>query len=137
MSAPGSVVDGSPGYGCIIITLSRTGNVILENVDPVRPVTEAHDRKVNGEPGRSRYVQDFASFTCTMQAASGTSGIPGFGETATFTMDADNYGVEVWILMPVPTPLSNDPSALRKWPATFKKKNCLTVTEVAALPPSN
>lgn len=137
MPPPGSVLDGSPGYGSKLVTFTQSGNFIAENITPSRPVQIARDRKVNGEPGRSRYTSDFNSFTCTLQAPNNTfSGWPVFGEQATVTLD-DNYGPEVWICMPPEVPLSNDASTLRKINVTMHKKNCTTVTTTATLPTSD
>ena len=128
---PGSVIDGSPGYGSLVITFSSAGAFIAENINPSRPVQTARDRKTTGEPGRSRYTTDFNSFTCVLQAPATFSGWPVFGETATLTIDS-NYGAETWICMPPEAPITNDPSALRKLNVTMQKQNCTTVTTVAA-----
>lgn len=136
MAAPGSVIDGNPGYGSFVANFSTSGAFILESFTPSRPVTTASDRKATGEPGRSRYVADFASATAVLQAPTGTAGYPVFGETFTHTLD-DNYGAETWILMPPDAPITNDPSALRKINVTFRKQNCPTVTTVAASAPAN
>lgn len=131
MSVPGSVLDGSPGYGSLVINFSTAGNFIAENINPSRPVQIARDRLTDGEPGRSRYTSDFNSFTCTLQAPATFAGWPQFGETATLTLDS-NYGAETWICMPPEAPLSNDGSTLRKLNVTMQKKNTSTVTLVAA-----
>lgn len=136
MAAPGSVIDGNPGYGSFVATFSISGDYIVESFDVQRPVSTARDRKVDGEPGRSRYTNDFTSATAVLQAPTGTSGYPIFGETFTHTLDA-NYGPETWIMMPPNVPISNDPSTLRKINVTFQKQNCLTVTTSPALPPAN
>lgn len=133
MAVPASVLDGAPGYGSLVITFVNAGAYLAENINPSRPVQTARDRKVDGEPGRSRYTTDFNSFTCTLQAPATFSGWPIFGDTAVVTLD-NNYGAETWICMPPEAPLSNDPSQLRKLNVTMQKKNCITVSTTAALP---
>lgn len=128
---PGSVVDGNPGYGSLVLTFSTAGAFLAENITPSRPVQTARDRKSTGEPQNSRYTTDFNSFTATLQAPATFSGWPQFGETVTVTLDS-NYGAEVWILMPPEVPLTNDPSTLRKINITMQKKNTATLTLVAA-----
>lgn len=135
-TVPASVIDGSPGYGSFVATFSVSGAFLLEQWDTQRPVSTARDRKIDGEPGRSRYTSDFATATAVLQAPSGTTGYPVFGETFTHTSDS-NYGPETWILMPPNVPITNDPSVLRKINVTFQKQNCTTVTTTAALPITN
>lgn len=128
---PGSVIDGSPGYGSLVITFSTAGAFLAENINVSRPVQIARDRLTDGEPGRSRYTNDFTSLTCTLQAPATFAGWPQFGETATFTIDS-NYGAETWIAMPPEPTITNDPASLRKLNITLQKKNTSTVTTVAA-----
>lgn len=130
MPVPGSVLDGSPGYGSRVITFATAGAFIAENIDIQRPVSTARDRKTSGEPNRSRYTVDFISLTATLQAPAGSSGWPQFGDTFTDTFDT-NYGAETFILMPPPYAETNDPSTLRKINITCQKKNTSTVTTVA------
>ena len=127
MSVPGSVLDGSPGYGSRVLTFSTSGAYIAENIDVQRPVSTASDRHTDGTPNRSRYVVDFISGTCTLQAPSGASGWPQFGETFVTTFDS-NYGAETFVIMPVPYAETNDPSTLRKINVTFRKVNTGTIT---------
>jgi len=131
MAVPGSVIDGSPGYGSLVMTFSVAGAFIAENITVSRPVQTARDRLTDGEPGRSRYTADFTSLTTTLQAPATFAGWPQFGETTTFTLDA-NYGAETWIVMPPEPAITNDPSALRKLNVTLQKKNTSTVTTIAA-----
>lgn len=131
-TVPGSVIDGaSVGYGSLLITFSVSGEYLAENFAVNRPVSTARDRKVTGEPNRSRYTVDFIGGTATLQARSGSAGWPKFGETFTVTVD-DNYGGEIFIMMPPPFEASNDPSSLRKIAITFEKQNTSTLTTVAA-----
>jgi len=136
MAVPGSVIDGSPGYGSRVLTFTVAGAFLAETIQVNRPVSTARDRKTTGEPGRSRYTTDFASMTCTLQAPAGTAGFPAFGDTTTLTLD-DNYGSETWIMMEPNVDLSNDPSTLRKINVTLQKQNCTTVTTVARSAVSN
>lgn len=132
-TVPGSVLDGvNIGYGTFVGTFSQSGNFIVENFNVTRPVQTARDRKTDGEPNRSRYTQDFCAATATLQAPSGTTGWPVFGETMTVTVDS-NYGSETWIVMPIPYTATNEATALRKINVTLEKQNTTTLTTVAAI----
>jgi hypothetical protein len=130
MAIPGSVIDGSPGYGSRVLTFSTAGAFLAENIDIQRPVSTASDRKTDGTPNRSRYTVDFIQMTATLQAPAGSAGWPQFGETFTAIFDA-NYGSETFILMPAPYAESNDPSTLRKINITARKQNTSTLSLVA------
>lgn len=131
MPIPGSVIDGAPGYGSVLLNFSSAGNFIAENINVSRSVQTARDRLTDGEPGRSRYTADFISLTATLQAPATFSGWPQFGETVTVTLD-NNYGAETWIMMPPEVNLTNDPGSLRKLNIVMQKKNTATLTLVAA-----
>lgn len=130
-TVPVSVIDGTPGYGSKVITFSNAGAFLAENITPSRPVQTARDRTTNGAPQNSRYTRDFESFTAVLQAPATFGGWPQFGERATVTLD-DNYGPEIWILMPPEVPLSNDPSTLRKINITMHKQNTSTFSTSTA-----
>lgn len=113
MPVPGSILDGSPGYGSRLLTFSTAGAYLAENISISRPFSEATDLKTTGEPNRSRYTQGKATMTATLQAPSGASGWPQAGETFTATFDS-NYGAETYVVMWVPYEETNDPGSLRK-----------------------
>lgn len=130
---PGSVIDGvGVGYGSALLTFSTSGAYIAENITINRPVQIATDRKTDGEPNRQRITADFITGSATLQAPAGTAGWPVFGEYFTLTTD-DNYGAEIFFLMPPEVQYTNDATALRKIPITFRRKNTTTLTSVAAL----
>lgn len=118
-NAPGYILDGSPGFGSRVLTLSGYGPILAENIQFSRPTQEAHDQKSDGEPNRSRYTQGHVALTCTLQAASGTT-FPKGGETFTDTFD-DNYGAETFVMLYPNVGYTNDATQLRKIAVEFRK----------------
>lgn len=119
MAAPRIVIDGLAGYGTQLLTINGV-TYTADTFQVQRPVEEAHDRDQLGRPARSRYTAALGTGTATLQAPSGTSGWPKFGDTFSITVD-DNYGSETFVLMPVENDSDNETGNIRKMPITFKK----------------
>lgn len=131
-TTPGSILDGTPGYGSQVFTFSGSGPFVAESFTITRGFAEAFDEKTDGTPGRARYTQGRAAMTAILQAASNSdSGWPKAGETVTAVFDA-NYGTEIFILMWVGQERTNDPGALRKINIEMRKQYTSTLTLVAA-----
>lgn len=131
-TTPGSILDGTPGYGSQVFTFSGSGPFVAESFTITRPFTEATDLKTDGTSNRSRYTQGKATMTAILQAPSNSdSGWPKAGETITGVFDA-NYGTEIFILMWVPQDRTNDPGSLRKINIELRKQITSTLTLVPA-----
>lgn len=119
MAVPTHVIDGAHAYGTQLV-VTAAGSFIADNFTVNRGVQKAQDRTRTGAPQRQRKTADFDTFSATLQAPSGSSAWPKFGDTFTLTLD-DNYGAELFSFDPVIVENNNDATAIRKMPVTGDK----------------
>lgn len=121
MSAPTFAVDGSQQYGTPTIT-TVTGAVAykLNNLKITRPLKEAEDFTINGDPQRWRGTAMMPELTADCQLASSSTVLPIWGDTFALTVDVA-YGSEVWIIKTVDVDRVNDAGAIRTVPITARK----------------
>ncbi len=115
------IIDGSQQYGTPTIT-TVTGAVAykLNSLNITRPISEALDHDVSGNPQRQRFTANVSELTADAQLATSSTVLPVFGDTFSLNVDAA-YGAELWIITQVGVVRSNEPGAIRVAPITAKK----------------
>lgn len=132
MAAPVIVIDGAQAYGTPnsgVVTINATA-YIIENFVVDRGNSEAMSRDGRGVPNRQRFTADVPTATCDLQLATSSTPYPNFGDTFTFTVDA-NYGAELWIVLPQNFNATNGEGDIRIAAMRCKKSITGSVTTVA------
>ena len=98
-------------YGSRILTINSVAYKV-NSITISRPVTEAEDSGIVGEPGRKRSTAQRATFTAELQLGTGSTAYPPRGKTFTDTFDSQ-FGAETFVVDVVEPAETNDAGAIR------------------------